>query len=123
MYLSYEEYVELGGNGDSSLFPRLSYRAESVINRYTNNRVKRMETVPEAVKRCMVELITTMYASDPAVTALSGALTGFSNDGYSENYAAPKKSAEAVYFGTIADYLAAEKDDTGTPLLYRGVDA
>lgn len=123
MYLDYDEYVALGGSGEFSPFLRLSHRAEAIINHYTQNRVQRMKAVPCAVKHCMVELITSMYAADPATSAVSGALVGFSNDGYSESYAKPEVSTDAVYFGVVRDYLASERDDTGTPLLYRGVDA
>lgn len=123
MYLNYVEYAAFGGTGDDALFHRLAFRAEQIIDRYTQKRVQKMAEVPEAVKRCMTELINAMVVADPTTTALSGQLTGFTNDGYSESYAAPQKTTEAVYFGILADYLASETDDNGTPLLYRGVDA
>lgn len=123
MYLTYDDYMALGGNGEESSFLRLSFRAESIIDHYTQSRVKSMQAVPDAVKHCMVELITAMYAADPTTSAVSGSLVGFSNDGYSETYAKPETATETVYFGILRDYLAHVCDDNGTPLLYRGVDA
>lgn len=123
MYLSFTEYAANGGTGDSSLFPRLAYRAERIVDRFTQRRVRAMAEVPEAVKRCMVELINGMVESDPTKAAISGVLTGFSNDGYSETYGNGGASHEAAMYSIVTDYLSDQTDDNGTPLLYRGVDA
>lgn len=125
MYLDYETYVSMGGTVDSAAFPRLEYMAEKRIDRYTQGRVKAMEAVPEAVQRCMVEVIGVMSKSDPTKTASTAPLSGFSNDGYSESYAEPMTAdgLEANLYGLILDYLSTETDDNGTPLLWLGVDA
>lgn len=124
MYLDYDTYVSMGGNVEGAAFPRLEYLAEKKIDRYTQERVKAMENVPEAVKRCMTELVNVMGRSDPTETASTAPLSGFSNDGYSESYAVPltAETLESGLYGIIADYLSAETDDKGTPLLWLGVD-
>lgn len=125
MYLDYETYVSMDGDVVEAAFPRLSYLAGKKIDRYTQNRVQAMRAVPEAVQRCMAELINAMGQSDPTETASTAPLSGFSNDGYSESYAKPltAESLESALYGIICDYLASESDDNGTPLLYLGVDA
>ena len=69
MYLDYETYVSMDGDVVEAAFPRLSYLAGKKIDRYTQNRVQAMRAVPEAVQRCMVELINAMGQSDPTETA------------------------------------------------------
>ena len=125
MYIDYLTYADMGGNAVEAAFPRLEYLAEKKVDRYTQNRVQAMRTVPESVQRCMVELINAMDKSDPTETASAAPLSGFSNDGYSESYAEPMTAQrlENGLYGLICDFLAAESDDNGTPLLYLGVDA
>lgn len=125
MYLDYETYSGMGGKAERTAFPRLEYLARSKIDRYTQNRVREMAAVPEAVLRCMVELINAMSISDPSQSAASAPLSGFSNDGYSESYAEPvtaEKLEDNLYW-LICDYLVTETDDNGTPLMWRGVTA
>ena len=125
MYLDYSTYKSMGGSAEETALPRLEYLAEKKIDRYTQGRVKAMETVPEAVQRCMVEIINAMSTADPAKMAAEAPLSGFSNDGYSESYAEPvtAERLEANLYGLILDYLSTETDDSGTPLLWLGVDA
>lgn len=124
MYLDFETYSKWGGNADSPAFSRLEYLAEKKIDRYTQNRVRKMAEVPEAVQRCMVELVNALFDADPTQAVTTAPLSGFSNDGYSESYAQPvtAQSVESGLYGLICDYLATEKDDNGTPLLWLGVE-
>lgn len=124
MYIDFSTYADMGGTVDETAFPRLEYLAEKKIDHYTQGRVKNMKKVPEAVKRCMVEIINSMGENDPTETASSASLSGFSNDGYSESYAEPMtaSSQESGLYGLILDYLSTETDDNGTPLLWLGVD-
>lgn len=124
MYLTYDEYTQMGGTAAEAAFPRLEYMARKRIDRYTQNRVKSMKEVPEAVKRCMVELVNAMSVTDPTKTASEAPLSSFSNDGYSESYAEPltAQAQEKNLYGVIRSMLSVEYDDNGTPLLWLGVD-
>ena len=125
VYLDYKTYLTLGGSADFTAFSRMEYLAEKRIDRYTQSRVKAMQTVPEAVQRCITELVNAMEKADPTETASTAALSGFSNDGYSESYA-QAVTADTLEYGLyrlIADHLAMETDDNGTPLLWLGVGA
>lgn len=120
MYLTFPEFSQMGGSVEESTFPRLEYQARKHVDRYTQNRVKQMDEVPEAVKRCMVELIGMIAAFDPNAPALSG----YSNDGYSESYAEPitAEVQERNIFNLILTYLSGEVDGNGTPLMWLGVE-
>lgn len=124
MYITYEEYSEMGGTAAEAAFPRLEYMARKRIDRYTQGRVKAMAETPEAVKRCMVELVNAMEKNDPTKTASEASLSGFSNDGYSESYAEPMtaQTQENNLYGIVRSMLSGELDDNGTPLLWLGVD-
>lgn len=123
MYITYEEYSEMGGTAAEAAFPRLEYMARKRIDRYTQGRVKNMTETPECVKRCATELVNAMDKADPTKTASEAALSGFSNDGYSESYAEPltAHAQENNIYGIIRNMLSDECDDNGTPLLYLGV--
>lgn len=124
MYLTYEEYTQIGGTAAEAAYSRLEYMARKRLDRYTQSRVKAIKEVPESVKRCMVELINALEKNDPTKTASTPALSGYSNDGYSESYAEPltAEKLESNLYGLIIDYLSSEKDDKGTPLLWLGID-
>ncbi len=125
MYITYSEYAEMGGAVYETAFPKLELLAEQKIDRFTQGRISKMKTVPDTVKYCMADLINALDKIDPVKTAISAPLSGFSNDGYSETYAAPvtADTQDAGLYGIIANWLASSKDDNGTPLLYLGVDA
>ena len=83
-----------------------------------------MKAVPEAVKLCMMQIIkfdgkfgTDAQTDNPVVAS-------FNTDGYSESYGSASDqaaAAETSLYKTVRSLLYGEKDDYGTPLLYRGV--
>ena len=126
MYVEYDEYLELSAKAiDAEEFTRLAFRAGKKIQSFTHSRIDAMATVPEAVKRCETELIDILYAADSVMSGASGAVSSFSNDGYSENYGEAMNSFyfDGLILDTMTDYLAEEYDDRGIPLIYQGVDA
>lgn len=121
MYLTHQEYQDMGGTLDSAAFFRWEYSARALVDQHTFKRVSRMATTPESVKRLMVELIG--MAERQGKEQETPSVTSFSTDGYSESYAKPMTAIEAANAMTalIVQYLSGETDDNGTPLLYRGV--
>lgn len=89
MYLTYLEYQEMGGTLDETAFDRFSFRAEGLINKYTYRRLIGEDDIPEAVKRCMFDLITIGNQQEQTLSATSGMIASRSNDGVSESYASP----------------------------------
>ena len=120
-YLTYDEYSEMGGICDLTAFNRNIDRACGIIDNATHNRIEYMADVPQRVKalcRDLVEYLARNDTTETAVTSRSQSAGGVSE---SESYAT--KTADDVYGdiqNMVYDYLGNEKDDNGTPLLYRG---
>lgn len=116
-YLTYEEYVSLGGELSETAYCKYGYQAEMRIKADTHNRI----TVPsEAVKQCVFRLTDILSKAD---TTKVGDVSSFSHDGLSQSYAVKasedyaKEAEEIIY-----TYLIHETGENGTPLLYRGAD-
>lgn len=123
MYIDRTYYKANGGTEmDDAAFSRNEYRARKIVDRLTQNRVTKMEQVPEAVQHLMVELVT-LEATQGAAALENQPVSSFSNDGYSETYAQPltAEMVKQLEMDLVVDYLAEETDDNGTPLLYLGV--
>ena len=121
IYLTYEQYKEIGGALDLTAFNRFESRACGIIDNATHNRVECMAEVPQRAKALCRDLIEYLARNDTieiAVTSRSQSAGGVSE---SESYAT--KTADDVYGdiqNMIYDYLLNVTDDNGTPLLYRG---
>lgn len=121
IYLTYEEYSNIGGICDLTAFNRNIDRACGIIDNATRNRVDCMADIPQKVKvlcRDLVEYLARNDTAEIAVTSRSQSAGGVSE---SESYAT--KTADDVYGdiqNMIYDYLLNVVDDNGTPLLYGG---
>ena len=121
IYLTYEEYSNIGGICDLTAFNRNIDRACGIIDNATHNRVDCMADIPQRVKvlcRDLVEYLARYSTSDMVVSSRSQSAGGVSE---SESYAT--KTADDVYGdiqNMIYDYLLNVTDDNGTSLLYRG---
>lgn len=121
IYLTYEEYLNIGGICDLTAFNRFSDRAFGIVDNATHNRIECMDGVPQrarALCRDLVEYLARNDTTEMAVTSRSQSAGGVSE---SESYAT--KTADDMYGdiqNMLYDYLGNEKDDKGTPLLYRG---
>jgi hypothetical protein len=113
MYLSYGEYTDMGGTLSNAAFHRLEFKARMLIDQHTFGRLKGLTEQPESVKKLMFELVAVEQKEE------NGVIQSVSNDGYSETYAVANNEQKAVCL--IVAYLAQEKTEDGTPLLYRGV--
>ena len=121
IYLTYEQYKEIGGALDLTAFNRFESRACGIIDNATHNRVECMAEVPQrarALCRDLVEYLARNDTTEIAVTSRSQSAGGVSE---SESYAT--KTADDIYDdiqNMIYDYLLNATDDNGTSLLYRG---
>ena len=115
-YLTFEKYKhQMGGKLSQEKFDRLAFRAQSEIKNATFGRIEVLQDVPEAVERCMFELIT--YLSKAANDGTMLNVTGFGNDGYSVSYS-DKKTPEQHIYDIIYTYLSNDENN----LMYCGVD-
>lgn len=123
-YLSYEEYVAYGGTLPLPAFTLLELRCRKRIDLLTASRVQNMGAVPEAVKLCMMSLISIEGAAGVEAQIEKPVVTSFSTDGYSESYGKAMGAQDAAQSmnAVIGTSLYGEVDDNGVPLLYRGTD-
>ena len=122
-YLTFTEYQSYGGTLPEASFTLLEFKSRKRIDYLTDSRVQNMAEVPEAVKLCMMCLISLENSVGIQAQAESPVVTSFSTDGYSESYGNTLGAADAdkSMDTAVREYLYGETDDGGVPLLYRGV--
>ena len=137
-YLTYEEYLDMGGELDETLFNNLCLDAQGYIDWHTFNRLWkdewRTEEVMERVKICMYQLIRLVAAKQNLITPqqtsaginLNAQVSTQSNDGVSTTYAV--LSGELLYSKAkkeiddcITRFLSGVMNNVGRQLLYRGL--
>ncbi len=138
-YLTYDEYSDMGGTLDETLFNTFLLDAQGYIDWYTFNRLWkeewRTEDVMERVKICVYQLISLVAAKNNLLTPtdtsagginVSAQVSQMSNDGVSTTYAVlsgellfthAKKEIEE----SITRYLTGVMNNVGRKLLYRGL--
>lgn len=123
-YLTYDEYITLGGSLNASDFALHAAEAQAYVDRYTFRRLRKETVIPESVKHCMFALVDVLCEIHKAQSG--GVVSSESNDGVSVSYAvlSPEKSDErlnTIVPQTLYLWLSGETDSNGTPLLWRGV--
>lgn len=136
MYLTFEEYIELGGTiEDETAFAQLEFEARTQIDWWTFGRLKKETNLPEAVKRCELKLIELLDkqqkvllvdAVDEDGNVVAGLMAHQSNDGVSATYNVitgnmAVRVIQSQLNNTIKMYLQDVKDSLGRKVLYRGV--
>ena len=134
MYLTYEEYQNMGGTLDETTFNDYEFEARTQVDWYTFNRLQQDTDFPEAVKRCVYALIKLLQDKNQAMlvgeTSADGTVTAGiasqSNDGVSVSYNTLSArdlvdmSKDAIE-NTVQRYLQGVKNSLGRKVLYRGV--
>ena len=120
-YLTYEEYMEIGGTLDLTAFKRNIDMACGFVDLHTQSRLQSVLEVSPRTKACvrdLVEYLANNVSGAKAVTSKSQSAGGVSE---SESYATKTNDEiNCEMLNIVYDYLATEKDDNGTPLMYRG---
>lgn len=122
LYLTYEEYQQIGGICDNTAFDRNITKATAIIDTETHKRIWNMESIPQAVKalcRDLVELYARNNTVDTVVTSHSQSAGAVSE---SVSYATlTDEEVKAMADNMVYEYLMSIEDDNGTPILYRGI--
>ena len=133
MYLTYEEYLDMGGTLEETAFTNYEIEAEILIDWYTFNRLHGEAVIPERVKQCMLKLIS--LADMKANSFVLGrevngsgnaAVASQSNDGVSISYntisaAQAYELVKSESVQLIKQYLNGVVNSAGRKLLYRGI--
>ena len=123
-YLTYDEYVQLGGQMSESDFVLAEFKARSRIDYMTLGRVKNMSVVPEEVKMAIMVIMKVDAKYSAEAQADSAIVSSFSTDGYSESYGGASEQSRAVEAqtnGEVKKMLFGVVDANGVPLIYRGL--
>ena len=120
-YLTYGEYAEMGGICDLTAFNRNIDRACGFVDLHTQSRLQSVLKVSQRAKACvrdLVEYLANNVPNDKVIASKSQSAGGVSE---SESYATKTTDEmNCEMLNIVYDYLATEKDDNGTPLMYRG---
>ena len=123
-YLTYQEYLALGGTLDEMPFNLLEYNARKKIDERTFGRLVDKGQEYQEVKLCVYNIITTLNSYSSYDTQ-NKAISSESTDGYSISYGTPQKSITEAKNSELEDiinsYLANVIIDN-VPVLYRGAD-
>lgn len=123
-YLTYEEYVQLGGTLDETPFNILELEAQKNIDKYTFGRLKNLEQQINEVKVCIYKLINLIDTYN-AYENQNKSVSSENTDGYSISYNQATENVSKAKINEIKilikTYLAECKLEDGTPYLYLGV--
>lgn len=113
MYLTYEEYEELGGTLTKTAFKPLEFESRKKIDVLTFGRLIGLEEQREEVKMCIFKLVGIINDNNAL-------LKSESVDGYSVTYL-EQEELQQTQNKIIEEYLSECYLDDGTPYLYRGI--
>lgn len=123
-YLTYQEYLALGGTLEEMPFNLLEYNARKKIDERTFGRLVDKGQEYQEVKLCVYNMITTLNSYSSYDTQ-NKAISSESTDGYSISYGTPQKSITEAKNSELEDvinsYLVNVVIDN-VPVLYRGAD-
>lgn len=136
MFLTYEDYQNMGGTLAEATFNQYEFMAECIVNHVTFGRLKNELVYPEELPKLMYVLINLIEARNNALTnnyvsadgeVSSGAITRQSNDGVTIEFNALSASSIMEYTNdkklgdTVKMYLGGLKNSLGQSLTYRGL--
>ena len=123
VYLTYEEYITIGGTLDLTAFNRNIDRACAMVDVRTQSRLKKFEVIPDIVKvvcRDLVEYITENKVEKPNVSSRSQSAGGVSE---SESYTVKTAVDFSADLDRIFEALIPDETANGVSIMYRGAQA
>lgn len=119
IYLTYDEYAEMGGICDLTAFNRNINRACAMIDNRTQSRLECFKEIPQIVKVVCVDLVDYIATNtvEKAVTSKSQSAGGVSE---SESYAVKTAEDYSADLDRVFEPLAVVKTKNGISILYKG---
>lgn len=133
MYLTYEEYLNMGGTLDEAAFDNYLIDSEMLIDWYTFNRLHGETEIPERVKQCVFKLISLADMKSKSLVlgrevdgTGNASVSAQSNDGVSISYNTLSASQafdliKSESNQVVKQYLNGVVNSAGRKLLYRGI--
>ena len=127
-YLTYEEFMTLGGTISKMPFNILEFETRNRINNRTQNRINNMKDKPQEVKLCVNAMINTLvqYAVDSS-KGINKNIASESIDGYSVSFITGSQVQEAIKSKKseleeiMQTYLGDIRTSDNIPVLYLGI--
>lgn len=85
-YLSYQEYIELGGTLEEVPFNELEYECERIIDSRTQNRLKKADEIPQEVKMLEYKMLENLQGYYKTLQNAQKGVQSENTDGYSVTY-------------------------------------
>ena len=124
-YLTYDEYIDLGGTLEETPFNLLEFEARQNVDKYTFGRLKELQEQNQEVKLCIFKLINTIDSYNEYESQSKG-VASENIDGYSISYNTPNtnftESKNVELHNVVKEYLVDCKLEDGTPYMYSGAD-
>lgn len=95
-YLSYDEYLSLGGTLDEVPFNELEYECRRIIDSKTQNRLKAVDEIPEEVKMLENKMIQNIQGYYNSLEKAQSGLQSENTDGYSVTYISGSQISQLV---------------------------
>ena len=85
-YLTYEEYMVLGGTLEEVPFNELEYECRRIIDSRTQNRLINADEIPQEVKMLENKMINTLQGYYVSLNKAQSGVASENTDGYSVSY-------------------------------------
>lgn len=95
-YLSYQEYIELGGTLEEVPFNELEYECRRIIDSNTQNRLKNVEEIPEEVKMLEYKMLDILQQYYISLKKSQNGIQSENTDGYSVTYISSSEIKQLV---------------------------
>ena len=95
-YLTYEEYMVLGGTLEEVPFNELEYECRRIIDSRTQNRLKNADEIPEEVKLLENKMIQTLQGYYVSLNKAQSGIASVNTDGYSESYISSNQISQLI---------------------------
>ena len=95
-YLTYEEYMVLGGTLEEVPFNELEYECRRIIDSRTQNRLKNAEEIPQEVKMLENKMINTLQGYYVSLNKAQSGIASVNTDGYSESYISSNQISQLI---------------------------
>ena len=121
MFITYEEYKDMGGGLSETAFKRNIDRACAIVDDATSGRIANMQEVPGLVKALCRDLVEYLSSNSITEKTVASRSQSAGNTSESESYVEQSQEEQKKDIDNlIYDYLLSVSDSDGTPLLYRG---
>lgn len=95
-YLSYDEYLDLGGTLQEVPFNELEYECRRIIDSKTQNRLKKIDEIPQEVKMLENKMLQNLQGYYASMQKAQSGIQSENTDGYSVTYISSSQIGQIV---------------------------